>query len=284
MIIAGALWGFGFVATIWSLKAYTPQETLFWRFTIATLAGMILSLGLIKNSRTWKGDLRLALPAGVILMVLLILQTIGLQYTTATKSGFLTCLYVILVPIFHSVFGKKLPSITTWMWVLAALGGTYLLVGGNLGTLNQGDLWTIGSAFGSSAHIIYIGSISSRVKNSFLFNNFQSMWCLVALTPIWLYTKPAIQTTVGFLPIAGLLFLGLGASLVAFALQIRAQKALSDTTASMLFLLESPFAALFGYLLLSEWLDIPQTLGAVLIIAAATGQILTDKTKKISPN
>lgn len=279
LTLAGALWGFGFVATIWSLQSFSPAETLFWRFVIATVFGLALSLSFWRKSPSWKLDLRLALPAGLILASLLLLQTIGLQHTTATKSGFLTCLYVIIVPIFHSIFKQKLPALKTWFWALTALLGPYFLVGAELKHLNQGDAWTVASAVGSAVHIIYIGKVSKKINSSFLFNNFQSLWCLLALTPLWLFTRtpPALETTA--LSMVGLLALGLGASLIAFALQVRSQKVLSDSTASMLFLLESPFAAVFGFFLLHERISAFQTFGALIIIAAAIGQILTESKK-----
>lgn len=277
LTLAGALWGLGFVATVWALQSFSPQTTLVARFSIATALGLSLSLGILTQNRAWKNDLRLALPAGLILATVLFLQTVGLQYTTATKSGFLTCLYVVLVPLFHALFSRRSPSLKTWLWVLTALAGIYLLVGGHLDALSQGDLWMLGSAVGSAAHIIYIGKASKHVQNSFLFNNFQSLWCLLALTPPWLLDTSTRNPSPSPLSLAGLVILGAGASLIAFSLQIRAQKVLSDTTASMLFLLESPFAAFFGFLLLQERLDLHQSFGALIIITAAAGHILTDK-------
>ncbi|WP_232469242.1 DMT family transporter [Bdellovibrio bacteriovorus] len=116
--------------------------------------------------------------------------------------------------------------------------------------------------------------------NAFRFNNFQSAWCLLALTPLLLTQERTAWNVTDYKPILGILCLGLGSSIIAFYLQIRTQKVLSDSTASMLFLLESPFAALFGFLILSERLSWFQISGAVIIMVASVLQILTDTASK----
>lgn len=277
LIFAGVLWGFGFVAAVWALKAFTPAETLIYRFIIASVIGEIIYLTLRGvNFTTIREDLIRALPAGFLLGSMLLLQTIGLKYTTATKSGFLTSLYVILVPLMNLVLFKKKSSAKNYLLVAVALAGTFMLVDANLSDINVGDLWTLACSVIAAMHIIYIGRVSNKVGNAFRFNNFQSFWCLLCLLPLLL-----LQDSVTFvtdIPEAwlGILALGLGSSIVAFYLQIRTQKILSDTTASMLFLLESPFAAIFGFLILNERLNTFQTTGAVIILLASVLQTLWD--------
>lgn len=281
MIFAGALWGFGFVATVWALEAFTPVETLFFRFVIASIIGEILYL-IIKgpNFTSLREEILRALPAGLFLGGLLLLQTIGLKYTTATKSGFLTSLYVILVPLFNTWFFKSSGNWKNYVLTSLALLGTFILVDANLTGINTGDLWTLGCSVFGAFHIIYIGRISNKVGNAFRFNNFQSAWCLLALTPLLLTQERSAWNVTDLKPILGILCLGLGSSIIAFYLQIRTQKVLSDSTASMLFLLESPFAALFGFLILNERLSWFQASGALLILIASVLQIVVDPGQK----
>ncbi|MFV8258040.1 DMT family transporter [Bdellovibrio bacteriovorus] len=281
LIFAGVLWGFGFVATVWALEAFTPVETLFFRFVIASVMGEILYL-IIKgpNFTSLREEIFRALPAGLLLGGMLLLQTIGLKYTTATKSGFLTSLYVILVPLFNAWFFKSAGNWKNYALTAMALLGTFILVDANLSGINSGDLWTLGCSVFAAFHIIYIGKISNKVGNAFRFNNFQSAWCLLALTPLLLTQERTVWNITEYKPILGILCLGLGSSIIAFYLQIRTQKVLSDSTASMLFLLESPFAALFGFLILSERLSVFQISGAVIIMIASVLQILTDTASK----
>lgn len=281
LIFAGVLWGFGFVATVWALEAFTPVETLFFRFVIASVVGEILYL-IVKgpNFTSLREEIFRALPAGLLLGGMLLLQTIGLKYTTATKSGFLTSLYVILVPLFNAWFFKSSGSWKNYALTSLALLGTFILVDANLAGVNSGDLWTLGCSVFAAFHIIYIGKISNKVGNAFRFNNFQSAWCLLALTPLLLTQERTVWNMTDYKPILGILCLGLGSSIIAFYLQIRTQKVLSDSTASMLFLLESPFAALFGFLILSERLSWFQVSGAIIIMIASVLQILIDPSNK----
>lgn len=281
LIFAGTLWGFGFVATVWALRAFTPTETLVYRFVIASVFGEILYI-LFRgvNFTTIREELIRALPAGLLLGGMLLLQTIGLQFTTATKSGFLTSLYVIIVPLFNAWFFKAPTGWKNYALVGLALIGTFVLMDANLQGFNIGDIWTIGCSVIAALHIIYIGRISNRVGNAFRFNNFQSIWCLVLLTPLLLTQDKVTTSSEHWQPWIGVLCLGIGSSIIAFYLQIRTQKVLSDTTASMLFLLESPFAAIFGYIILSERLTLFQMSGAFMILVASVIQILLEPASK----
>lgn len=287
MIFAGVLWGFGFVAAVWALQVFTPTETLVYRFIIATLLGEVLYL-LVRGPAftSIKKDFFRALPAGALLGSMLLLQTIGLKYTSATKSGFITSLYVILVPLLNAWLFKFASNWKSYALALIALLGTFILMDANLQGLNIGDLWTLGCSVLAAFHIIYIGRISSHVGNAFRFNNFQSFWCLIVIAPLLLLQKTITTTSTDWLPWIGIISLGAASSVIAFYLQIRTQKVLSDSTASMLFLLESPFAALFGFLLLQERLTFFQLTGALIIMVSSILQILLDpatKTKGKTP-
>ncbi len=284
LIFAGCLWGFGFVAAVWALEAFTPAEILIYRFLIASVIGELLYLVVRgPNLKSAKSDFLKALPAGAILGGLLLLQTIGLKSTTATKSGFITSLYVILVPLFNSWFLKSAQCWQNFVFALFALFGTFILVDANFNNFNNGDLWTFGCAIFATFHIIYIGKISGKIGNSFRFNNFQSFWSLMILLPL-LFFQDSISWKIPNIRVwAGIFSLGLGSSVIAFYIQIRAQKILSDSTASMIFLLESPFAALFGFLLLNERLNSFQILGALIILVASILQILFDPSAKNPP-
>lgn len=281
LIFAGVLWGFGFVATVFALQEFTPTETLVYRFVIAGIFGEAIYL-LLRGVkfRNLSSDIKLAIPAGLLLASMLMLQTIGLKFTTATKSGFLTSLYVILVPLINFLIFRQMISWKNLFFVLLALYGTFVLVGGELSSVNVGDLWTVACSVLAAFHIIYIGKVSNKIGNAFRFNNFQSVTCLCALLPLLMVQDKVTLVTNSYIPWAGVLILGLGSSVIAFYLQVRTQKVLSDSTASMLFLLESPFAAFFGFMLLSERLSPAQAGGAALIMIASILQIVFDPSAK----
>lgn len=269
------------MATVWAMEAFTPTETLVYRFIAATIIGELLYL-IVKGPslRTAKEDFFRALPAGTLLGSMLLVQAIGLKYSSATKCGFITSLYVILVPLFNSWFFKKKSHWYSYGLAALALLGTFILMGANLEGVSKGDLWTLACSVLAALHIIYIGKVSERVGNAFRFNNFQSFWSLIILFPLLFFQDNINWKTHNFVAWQGVLILGLGSSIIAFFLQVRTQKILSDTTASMLFLLESPFAALFGFWLLNERLSLFQTSGAALIMISSILQILLDSSAK----
>ncbi|MNJ94652.1 EamA-like transporter family protein [compost metagenome] len=280
LTFAGVLWGFGFVAAVWSLGAFTPVETLVWRFIVASVLGELLFLIARGPARlTALHDFKKAFPAGLFLGGMLLLQTIGLKYTTATKSGFITCLYVIFVPLMNTAFFKTRSHWFNYILALTALLGTFILMGAKFENVNTGDLWTLGCSIFATFHIIYIGRISTQIGEAFRFNNFQSIWALIILTPLLLTQDQVQMWTTDVKAWAGILSLGLCSSVIAFYLQVRSQRVLTDSTASMLFLLESPVAALFGFLLLQERLSLFQASGALIILLASALQILSERAK-----
>lgn len=276
LIFAGALWGFGFVATAWALTTWTPQGLLLWRFGGAFVLSEIVHLlarPLRKNKTDWKKDFWLSLPAGFLLGGFLLLQAIGLQSTSATKSGFITCLYVICVPAFNLIIFKKKSSLRLLFYIILACVGAFLLMdvkfNDAFGSMNRGDMWTLLCTILAAIHIIYIGRISEKVQDAFRMNSFQSLWAMLALLPLLLHDPQIQHSVVNMKSFWGLLVLAAASSVLAFFLQIRTQKVLSDTTASMLFLLESPYACLFAYFLLGDRLTSMQSLGAAVILMAA---------------
>lgn len=292
LCFAGALWGFGFVATIWSLRAMGPLAITGWRFAVAALIGFVI-VGLRPSLRRHlsMAQFRLALTPGLLLSLTLILQTWGLRYTTATKSGFITTLYVLLVPVLERLWLKRNLPRFHFIYVTLALIGVALICdiqssfwatfanasassgGGAPGadhlTWNFGDLLTFICAITAAVHIIWFGRIHKRIGHAFVFNNFQSLWAAVLPLVASFALEPVPRPALADLSLAGFIMLAIGSTLVAFALQIRAQKIIAPSMVSLLFLLESPFATLFAITILGEHLRTTQWVGAGLILSAA---------------
>jgi drug/metabolite transporter (DMT)-like permease len=286
LIFAGAIWGFGFIATQWALAVWTPVGLLVLRFLGAWSFGELVHLlwrtkSTAPSSYSAKSDLFLALPAGLMLGSFLLLQTLGLQYTSATKSGFITTLYVIFVPVLNGFFFKKKSSTKIILPIALACFGTFLLLDMSWNAfaekINEGDLWTLASAIIAALQIIYVGRISQKVQNAFRWNNFQFLWALVPILPFLVWNQEFQRNEMDMKAVVGIFILAAACSVIAFSFQIRAQKVLSDTTASMLFLLESPFAFLFAFLLLGDRLNGFQSLGAFLIVGAALWTVLLEQ-------
>lgn len=290
LILAGAFWGFGFVATVWGLQTMSPVQFLFLRFLLSFFFAGIITI--VVNFRTrapqkkWPADLlsdlvaefRIGLPAGLLLGFLLLLQTLGLKSTSATESGFITTLYVIFVPLFQHFFFRRKQPLSVFVFAIFALIGVNFLAGG-LETLSPGHFLTLACAMIAAFHIIYVGHVSPNSRSPFQFNAIQSLFCMLMMATLLPFEPTSLHSIKNeLLPWIGLLFTVFGSSLIAFTIQVRTQKVLSATTASMLFLLESPYAALFGALFLNERLSWVQMGGACIILISS---FLTVKAEKL---
>jgi drug/metabolite transporter (DMT)-like permease len=265
LVLASVFWGFGFVAAAWTIRYYTPVEAVSYRFFLATVFGFIF-LFVGRQHVFNRKDFILSLPAGLLLGLMQLTQTIGLVTTTVGKSGFITSLYVVFVPILSVVILKNKNSLRMYILAFIALLGTALLVKTDFTSMNAGDLWTLICALLAALQIIYIGVIAKGISMPFRFNTYQSFWSFVLIVPFLFLQKNINILTTDSLSIVGLLFLCFGSSILAFYFQIKAQRFLSASTTSLVSLLESPVAALFSFLLLNEVFDLTQIAGALLII------------------
>lgn len=274
LVLAGSLWGFGFVATVWALQTMSPTAVVFYRFMGAFLIGIfLLKLGRVPSVILRREAILSFLP-GIILWIMLMLQTIGLKTTTATNSGFITTLYVIWVPLFRFLRHRERMGWVYWLSVATALLGTLFILNWHqldLEHLNIGDLLTLLCSVMAAVHIIVVGQKAPLSKNDFAFNIFQSLWVALPCFLILPFSRQGWDLTgMNHLGWIGMISLTVGSSLIAFYLQVRAQKTLSPSTASLLFLLESPISCLFAVWLLNETLTPLKFFGALLIMLACT--------------
>lgn len=274
LVAASTIWGFSFIAVRWSLDGMAALWIVALRFLIAFALTMpvLLSIPGARAGLTRK-QLWLALLPGLLLCSALVLQTFGLRFTTATNSGFITCLYVLFVPPLARVVLKQPLSLAHASLVLVALVGTALICNLQSLVLNVGDLLTLACAVASAGHIVAIGRIAKHLRSPFAFNALQSVVAgcaaltfAVALEPFPTWPMPAHA-------LYGFAFVAVVSTILAFLMQVRAQRVLSTPLASILFLLESPFAALGAFFLLGERLGVLQWSGAALILVASAGAV-----------
>lgn len=283
LFLAATLWGFGFIAAVWAMERLSPFELTFMRFFLASL--LVVPFLIPRGTRAaFLGNVRLAFWPGVFFAGTLVVQTWGLKYTTATKSGFITTLYVVFVPLLESVLRKTRLPRALWACVAVSFLGTAMIVNVGFGALNVGDLLTLGCALFATGQIYVMGLVSPRVQHPFLFNSAQAAWAGLLCAPFAfdadLWRRMADFGAWSGTAQAGLLALSFGSTVVAFGLQVRAQKRLSPTVSSLLFLLESPFAMVFSILLLGEVLGPLEASGAVLIFVSAVAASLVEARRR----
>lgn len=253
-----------------------------------------------QNVLAWKWGIEM----GLWMFLGYAFQAVGLEYTTAQRSGFLLYLNVKFVPFFARIlFGRKI-SISTWVSAFTAFTGTALLAfDGNSMALNVGDLWSVAAAVSSAMFILRLESATNAVKDSAALNA-TSLWIVTAFTSIWclgnsirgtLETKThqnfiesfgvlssafqsATSDVVGTIvshPVE-LIYLGGVTTALANYIQTKAQKRIPAERASIIYALDPVYGAFFANLLLGEKLTQLGIVGAGLITAAAATNAFLD--------
>lgn len=269
------IWGFGFIATRWTLIDYDPL----WSNSLRYILAALLALPWLIYKKSFSGDWRRhrgAAFAGSVLFLSMYFQVWGLKYTTVAKSGFLTTFYVFFTPLLGMLFFKERYKSTLWALIALALCGVALLGDLKWSGLNRGDLITLGCALLGAMHIVVIGKLAPSIRDPIEFNFTQCFFMgVVGLVLGLVFKGPADLTPLmsldalwGPTALAGLVFLAVFSSLLAFTMQVLAQQALPPHIVSMVFLLESLFAATFAWWTLGERLSVMNLLGAALVLAS----------------
>ena len=263
LLLVAAVWGFGFVAQRAGMEHLQPFTFNGIRFLLGGFC--LLPLARISGHSTRK-QIPLAyasITAGLFLFAGASLQQIGIQYTTAGKAGFITGLYVILVPILGIFIGHKTTR-GTWLGGLLAVAGLYLLSIQGIMHIAAGDLYVLISALFWALHVLLLGFLSSRTHpvqlaiGQFFVCGICSMGVAFATE---LITVSAIREAA--LPI---LYGGIGSVGVGYTLQIFAQRKAHPSHAAILLSMESAFAALGGWWLLNEHLSTRGAAGCTLML------------------
>lgn len=285
LLAATVIWGFAFIAQSVGMDLIGPFTFQFTRCILAVLflipCSFVLDLGKCSakasagkwiDPHLWKTGL----ICGGALFVAASLQQVGLQYTDAGKAGFITAMYIVMVPIL-GLFLKRKPPRTAVLSVLMAVVGLYLLSCMGVTQINRGDLLVLGCALFFAVQITIVDCLAGAV-DGFRLNCIQSMVVALLSLPCMLLTETVdignILSCWGPLLFAGVLSMGL-----AYSLQIVGQKDLEPTAASLIMSLESVFAALGGWWLLGERMSSWEMTGCGLVFAAVIISQLPERRK-----
>lgn len=271
MLITALIWGSTFVAQRLGMDHIGPFLYTGLRFAIGAITLLPLIWLLRKPAQAGERPSRLSRPMllgslvlGLVLTLGINLQQIGLMFTTVTNSGFITGLYVILVPVFGLFIGMRTHK-GTWAGAVMALVGMVLLSVSAEFTVARGDwLQLVGACFWA-VHVLLVGALASRYDPilvsfiQFLVCAMVSLTLAVALEPI---NFSAVAQALPAILYGGILAVG-----VAFTLQVVAQKDAITSHAAIILSLEAVFAALAGWLILGETLTPRGLLGCALMLA-----------------
>jgi drug/metabolite transporter (DMT)-like permease len=267
LLLTAAIWGFGFVAQRLGMSFLEPFAFNGVRFLLGSLSLLPLIWWFGRNqarSESRHSLTKAGLIAGSLLFVGAGLQQVGLLYTTAAKAGFITGLYLILVPIL-GLFLRHSTGMTTWIGAVLAVFGLYLLSINDDFSMSYGDLLQfIGTLFWAT-HILVIDHFSSRIDPLKL-SSAQFLVCgLLSLMASLLFETPTSAAILaGWRPV---LYSGLVSVGVAYTLQVVGQKTAKPAHAAIILSLESVFAAIGGVWLLDETLSARAWFGCALMLA-----------------
>ncbi len=202
---------------------------------------------------------------GVVLFVASNLQQFGIQYTTVGKAGFITALYIVIVPLL-GIFMKKAVGLQIWISVFLAVGGLYLLCITDGFSISGGDFLILLCALSFSVHILVIDHFSPRVDGVRM-SCIQFLVCGLLSGLGMLFTEHFDLSAVlqAWVPI---LYAGVMSCGVAYTLQIVGQKGMNPTVASLILSLESVVSVLAGWLILGQRLSSREISGCVLMFTA----------------
>jgi drug/metabolite transporter (DMT)-like permease len=266
LVLVSVIWGWTFVLVKEGASEIGPWNFLTWRFALASLTLLLLFWRRLRPVR--RAELLQGIGIGLALFAGYLFQTWGLLYTSATKSGFITGLYVILVPLLSAGAFRGRVSRGGWLGTgLSTLGLGLILfghqeIGGEM-ALNLGDLLTLLCAVSFALQIILIDRfVNPRNYPAILVVQIGSVF-LLSLAGALIIERPRAMGS----PQAweAILVTGLLATALAYFVQNRYQPLSTPTEAAIIFSAEPIFAGLFGYLLLGERLSGLQILGGAAI-------------------
>lgn len=273
LLIAATIWGFAFVAQRIGMDYVGPFTFNGARFALGAVS--LLPLLLISRDERYATQNILPHPglkkeaaggffAGFMLFIGISLQQVGLVYTTAGKAGFITCLYVIIVPIM-TLFWRQSTSPGTWLGAAFAVIGLYMLSITEKFTFEFGDLLEFFGAFFFAAQVIAVGWFSLKIRPIKL-AFYQFVTCsILSLIIAGLFEEISLDGLIQ--AIWPILYGGILSSGVAFTFQVIAQRHTHAAHAAILMGLEGVFAAVGGWLLLDETLSLRGIIGCGLMLS-----------------
>ena len=274
LLLATVIWGSAFVSQSVAMDHIGPFTFQAIRCLLAFLGLMIViaiadhfkkdGKNFIKrwaDKKLWKAGLLCGIP----LFLACNLQQVGLVDTDAGKSGFLTAMYIVIVPVI-GIFLKKRPTVMVPISVAIAVVGLYCLSCVGVTQISTGDLLTVGCAIMFAVQITFVDMFAQNT-DALRLNAIQALVCAVLSTMVMLFTEQPSWEGIRScaLPLAHVGFLSMG---LAYYLQIVGQKDLDSTPAALIMSLESVFAVVFGMLFLKETMTGWEIVGCVLVFTA----------------
>ncbi len=293
LLITAIIWGTAFVAQSEGMNYVEP----FTYNAVRTLLGGIVLIPIIavfqrgrtsseNNEKSQKTTIIGGIVCGIFLFIAGSFQQCGIAMTTAGKAGFITALYVTIVPLIEVIMYRK-SSLKVWLCVFLALTGFYMLCIKEGFTIGKGDLLVLCGAFFYAGHIMVIDRFNEKKADGMKMSCIQFFTAGLLMTVcMFLFEEPKIDAIMDAK--YTILYAGVMSCGAAYTLQIIGQRYTDPTSATLIMSLESVFAALSGWIILSESLSIKELFGCILVFAAVIlsqlGAVTPEKIKVNSKN
>ena len=285
LLITAVMWGGGFVAQRLGMQQMGPYIFNGFRFLIGALTLIPVILVRKKSVAIQKGDpkktLLIGAVAGLFLFFGATFQQLGLVYTTAGKAGFITGLYVVIVPLLGILWGDR-GSLYSWLGAILAVGGLYFLSATRGLVFAPGDGFVLIGACFWALHVQFIARFSPDV-DPFQLSFVQSIFTSLISFGVGIFLEDVVfdQVLSAALPIlyGGVISIG-----IAYTLQVIGQQNAKPTAAALILSLESVFAAFWGWLILGELLTSRALLGSGLMLGGMMiSQLRGKKDQAVDP-
>lgn len=272
LLTAAFIWGTAFVAQSKGMDYVAP----FTYNAVRTLIGgvvlipMVFLFGQKSRRKASENNNKISFIGGIICGLVLFaassFQQLGISLTSAGKAGFITALYVVIVPVISIIFGQK-SSLKMWLCAFTAIIGFYLLCIKEGFRLSKGDLYVLICAVFYSVHIIVIDHFNSKGAEPVKMSCVQFFTAgSIMMICMFIFESPALSAV--WAAKYTILYAGVMSCGVAYTLQIIGQKYTESAAAALIMSLESVFAALAGWIILSEHMSMKEFAGCILVFAA----------------
>lgn len=260
LFYAAAIWGSTFFIVKGVLADIDPVMLVSYRFLIA---GGLMLIYLWATGRKLTHMFGKGMVLAIILLLLYVTQTVGLQYTTASNSGFITGLFVAFVPLFLKTVFRRNPTLMELVASVISLSGLWVLTGG-MREANFGDILTLAAAVTYALHVLYADKYVKEGVDPWVVTCQQCLVIGVLSFGLGVATgRPlGIQSTGAMWVVV---FLAIFPTMTAFVIQVIAQKFISPLRVSLVFAFEPVFAGVFAWTLGGEQFVLHGAIGGLLI-------------------
>lgn len=277
LLLTAIIWGVAFVAQSVGMDYVEPFTFNFARYMIGAIVLLpFLKLGntkeetedtnIVLQKKVWKKSILGGIGCGFLLCIASMLQQFGIMYTNVVgKAGFITALYIILVPVL-GIFLRKKTKPLVWICVVISVMGLYLLCVSEGYRLELADLLLLACALFFAIHIIFIDYISPGTNGVVISCVQFAVAGLCCMVVMLIFEQPSMANLLkAYIPI---LYTGVLSCGVAYTFQILGQRYVEPTGASLILCLESVVSVLAGWLLLKQALSLRELIGCVIMFVA----------------